>query len=488
MLLRLLYDDALAQASYLIGCQATGEAIIIDPERDVDRYLAVAKQEGLRLVAAAETHIHADFLSGSRELAAQGVKVYLSAEGGPDWQYQWPGEYKHQLLRHNDAFNIGNIRFRVLHTPGHTPEHICFEVTDLGGGASEPMGIVSGDFVFVGDLGRPDLLETAAGKQGAKEAGAHQLFASVQQFVKLPDYLQVWPGHGAGSACGKALGAVPQTTVGYETRFNPAIQSAIRNPQSEITFTVFILKGQPEPPTYFARMKRLNRDGPQLLGKLPTPREIPALDLATLDFKRAAILDTRVWSDFKAGHLPGALRDPLDRTFNTIAASYASDDQDIYVVASAAQVNDAVRALVRVGLDRITGFIDPATIKAYASSGGKLESTPEVDINGAKEVIASGALVLDVRRKADEFDHSHIPGAVNIPHLRLAARLKDLPRNRKILVHCAVGSRSSRAVTLLQREGFDAVNMAGGFEAWSAAGKPTESSTPTPAPQPAATH
>src|SRR5690349_7083960 len=178
MLLRLLYDDALAQAAYLIGCQATGEAIVIDPERDVDRYFDAAKKEGLNLVAAAETHIHADFLSGSRELAEKGVRVYLSAEGGPDWQYRWAASYKHRLLHDNDTFTIGNISFRVIHTPGHTPEHICFEVTDQGGGAAEPMGVITGDFVFVGDLGRPDLLETAAGQSGTKGAGAHQLFNS----------------------------------------------------------------------------------------------------------------------------------------------------------------------------------------------------------------------------------------------------------------------------------------------------------------------
>jgi hydroxyacylglutathione hydrolase len=477
MLLRLLYDDALAAASYLIGCQKTGEAIIIDPQRDVDRYIEAAKREGLRLVASAETHIHADFLSGARELAEKGVKAYLSAEGGPDWQYQWPGPYKHQLLRNNDTFSIGNIHFRVLHTPGHTPEHICFEVTDQGGGAgggAEPMGILTGDFVFVGDLGRPDLLETAAGQSGAKEVGARQLFGSVKQFLKLPEYLQVWPAHGAGSACGKALGAVPQSTVGYERRHNAAIQSAIRNPQSAIEFTDFILAGQPEPPTYFARMKRQNRDGPPVLGTLPKPMTLTAADVAKLDFKQIAILDTRPWTDFKAGHLPGSLRDPLDRTFNTIAGAYSRENQDIYIVATAAQTDEAVRALVRVGLDRIKGLIEPAAIAAHAAHGGKLETTPEVGLKGANDLIASGALVLDVRRKSDEFDAGHIPGALNIPHLRLSAHLSDLPRGRKILVSCKTGSRSSRAATLLQREGFDATNFEGGFDAWAAAHQPIE--------------
>jgi hydroxyacylglutathione hydrolase len=474
MLFRLIYDDALAAASYLIGCQKTGEAIIFDPERDVDRYFDAAKREGLRLVAAAETHIHADFLSGSRELAEKGIKVHLSAEGGPDWQYKWAGVYKHQLLKNNDTFKVGNIRFRVLHTPGHTPEHICFEVTDEGGGDSggaDPMGLISGDFVFVGDLGRPDLLETAAGQQGTKEVGARALFGSVKQFVKLPEYLQVWPAHGAGSACGKALGAVPQSTVGYETRHNPAIKAAA----SESSFTNFILHGQPEPPTYFARMKRQNRDGPAVLGTLPKPKTLSAAEVAALDFKSLAILDARLWKDFKAAHLPGALRDPLDRTFNTIAGAYVREDEDIAIVAPAAQLDDAVRALVRVGLDRVRYHITPETIAAYAAQGGKLESTPEVNIQGAKDLIASGALVLDVRRKSDEFDIAHIKGAMSIPHLRLAAHLKDLPRNRRILVQCASGSRSSRAATLLQREGFDAINLEGGLEAWTAAGCPTES-------------
>jgi hydroxyacylglutathione hydrolase len=474
MLLRLIYDDALAQAAYLIGCPASGEAIVFDPQRDVDRYVEAAKREGLKLVAAAETHIHADFLSGCRALAELAVKVYLSAEGGADWQYGWLGKksgggsYAHQLLRDGDTFKVGNIQFQALHTPGHTPEHLSFLVTDLGAGVQEPMGVVAGDFVFVGDLGRPDLLETAAGVQGTKEAGARQLYASVRRFVKLPEYLQVWPGHGAGSACGKALGAVPQTTVGYEARFNPAIRLA--GGASEGAFTEFILSGQPEPPTYFARMKRQNRDGPPLLGKLPSPRLLSVGDLQKLDYGRVAVLDTRVWGEFKAGHLPGALRDPLDKTFNTIAASYVSEDQDIYVVAARAQLEGAVRALVRVGLDRIVGCIEPETVREYAAAGGKLETTDEVDVAGAKQLLDAGALALDVRRGAEEFDVGHVRGAVNVPHLRLSAELEKLPRGKRILVYCKSGGRSSRAASYLQREGFDVVNLEGGYDAWAAKG------------------
>jgi hydroxyacylglutathione hydrolase len=217
-------------------------------------------------------------------------------------------------------------------------------------------------------------------------------------------------------------------------------------------------------------MKRQNRDGPPVLGKPtnPYPRGIALTNLQSLDFKQAAILDTRPWSDFKAGHLPGALRDPLDNTFNTIAASYLSDDQDMYIVCQADQYYNAVVALIRVGLDRIRGYITPQVLAEYAAAGGKLETTGEVNKAAAKGLIASGAFILDVRRKADEFDLAHIDGAVNVPHLRLSAELSNVPKDRTILVTCRSGSRSSRAASYLQRHGYNAINLEGGFEAWQA--------------------
>ena len=253
MLFRQIWDEKLAQYTYLVGCQRTGEALLIDPERDIDRYLAIADEEGLRITAVTETHIHADFLSGAREFAELGVKVYLSNEGGPDWLYGWTedGDYAVEMLEDGATFKVGNIEIRAVHTPGHTPEHLSFAITDLGGGADEPMGLASGDFVFVGDTGRPDLLESAAGVEGAMQEGAAALFRSVQRFLELPDYLQVWPGHGAGSACGKALGAVPESTVGYERRFSPAMRAA---QDGERAFVHYVLDAQPEPPLYFGRM------------------------------------------------------------------------------------------------------------------------------------------------------------------------------------------------------------------------------------------
>lgn len=225
MFLKYYYDASLAHASYMIGCQRNNEAILIDPSRSVDQYLHTAKAQGLRIVGSAETHIHADFVSGSRELAERiGAKLYLSDEGPADWKYAYPRQYDTQLLKDGDVFYVGKVKLQVIHTPGHTPESISFVLTDEGGGANAPMGIFTGDFVFVGSIGRPDLLETAAGVVGSADIGARQLYHSVRKFRNLPDHMQLWPAHGAGSACGKGLGAIPSSTVGYEKLFNPALQ------------------------------------------------------------------------------------------------------------------------------------------------------------------------------------------------------------------------------------------------------------------------
>ena len=224
MLLKYFYDEKLAQASYLVGCAKTGEALVIDPMRNVTPYLRAAEKEGLRITHVTETHIHADFVSGSRELAAAtGATVYLSDMGDDDWKYGYADDPRVVLVRDGDFFMVGNIKVDVLHTPGHTLEHIAFQITDTAA-ADRPIGVFTGDFLFVGDVGRPDLLEEAAGYKGTKEPGARMQYQTVQKFKGMPDYLQIWPGHGAGSACGKALGAIPSTTLGYEKLFNPAFQ------------------------------------------------------------------------------------------------------------------------------------------------------------------------------------------------------------------------------------------------------------------------
>ena len=298
MLLKYFYDDKLAQASYIVGCSATGEALVIDPARDIAPYLDMAEREGVRITHITETHIHADFVSGTRELAnATGGRMYLSDMGDEAWKYQFADSPNVTLVRDGDTFMVGNIKIQVLHTPGHTPEHISFIVTDTAG-ADEPMGVFTGDFLFVGDVGRPDLLETAAGIAGTKELGARQQFASVQHFKELPDYLQIWPGHGAGSACGKALGAVPSTTLGYEKRFNPAFQF-----DDEAQFVDWLLAEQPEAPRYFAQMKKVNKQGPALLNELPVISELVSSQLAEALNKGDLVVDCRERNAFVQAHV-----------------------------------------------------------------------------------------------------------------------------------------------------------------------------------------
>jgi hydroxyacylglutathione hydrolase len=478
MFLRMLYDDKLAEAAYLIGCQRTGEAIIIDPERDVDRYEKLAAAHGLRITAVAETHIHADFLSGARELAEKGAKVFVSDEGDADWKYQWldkklgGGAYNHQLLHDGHIFNIGNIELKALHTPGHTPEHICFVVTDRGGGADKPIGVATGDFVFVGDLGRPDLLESAAGIVGNADTAARRLYRTVRKFTDWPDYLQLWPAHGAGSACGKALGSVPQSTVGYEKMFNPSIRAA----HSEEEFVSHILDGQPEPPLYFARMKRDNKRGPKLLRGIPRPPQLSPEQLKSLDGTRCAIVDTRPWAAFRTGHVPGALALPQGNSFPTDAGSMIAEQEKIYLIVDTPRLEETVRDLIRVGLDDFGGWFDAAALPQYQATGGSLIPTPEISVQQAMSLLETNKpFLLDARRHG-EFVEGHIPGALNIAHTRLLSRLSEVPRDRPILVNCAGGGRSARACGLLQKHGYDVMNLAGGFHAWEHAGAPSDHS------------
>lgn len=468
MLLRQINDPKLAQYAYLIGCQRTGEALVIDPERDVDRYLELARQESLRLTAVAETHIHADFLSGARELAERvGAKLYLSDEGGDDWKYEWAmgGGYDVQLLHDGDTFQVGNIELQALYTPGHTPEHMSFLITDHGGGAAEPIGLASGDFVFVGDLGRPDLLETAAGIAGQREPSARTLYQSVGRFLDLPDFIQVWPAHGAGSACGKALGAVPSSTVGYEKRHNAAIDAARRG---EDAFVTSILEGQPEPPLYFATMKRLNKVGPPVLGGLPAAPRLAVGELSeALDDAGSVVVDTRLdRRGFMQRHLAGSLYAPFDRTFPTIVGSYVRPEEEIVLVIAADRVEEAVRDLVRVGFDRIRGFVPPEVLEDPALAES-LSSSAVVDFAELEQARQRpDVAVLDVRGAA-EHAAGRIPGSLNVAHTRLLDRLDEVPVDRNVLVHCRTGARAAAAVAMLERAGRQVSLVDDAFTRWT---------------------
>jgi hydroxyacylglutathione hydrolase len=470
MYFRQIYDDKLAQYAYLIGCRQTGEAIVIDPERDIDRYTRLAEEENLRISAVAETHIHADFLSGAREFAEwHNVKLFLSDEGDADWKYEWAKDSRYDVtfLKDGDTFRVGNILIRAIHTPGHTPEHLCYLITDAGEGADSPMGLVSGDFVFVGDVGRPDLLESAAGHFGEMKPSARRLYQSVQQFQRLGEHLQVWPGHGAGSACGKTLGSIPETTVGYEIRFNPALVAAQKG---EEAFVEYILTDQPEPPLYFARMKRLNKKGPPVLGALPQPRKLAPAELAGLAGRTdVTIVDTRPDRErFMEAHLKGSLHTPLDKNFPTVVGSYVEPDKPVYLIADAQDVEEAVRNLIRVGLDAVAGYATPDMLAAKevqsVLTSTSLVDFQELEAHRRREDVA----VLDVRR-GDEYRQGHVPGAVHIPHVHLLARLNELPADKMLLVHCATGIRSAAATTLLERYGFAATLVNDDFEHWAAA-------------------
>jgi hydroxyacylglutathione hydrolase len=466
-----IFEPKLAHNAYLIGCQESKEAIIIDPQRDIDRYIKIAEKSNLNIVAAADTHIHADYLSGTREFAELGdVKIYASDEGSEEWKFRWliNSKYEHQLLRHGDTFRVGQVKFEVVFTPGHTPEHISYLVFDVTDRSDTPLGILSGDFVFVGDVGRPDLLEVAAGYEGVMKPAAKELHSSLKKFKELPEFLQVWPGHGAGSACGKALGAVPLSTVGYELRFNPSLKAS----STLDGFVAFILEGQPEPPPYFSRMKRENRNGPVILNSLPDPAELSAGRIPELAAKTdIAVVDTRPWDEFRTGHLRGSLAMPLNKTFPTNAGSYVSPNTPIYLIVEKHNLEEAVRDLIRIGLDEIAGYVTSDTLKKYHDDGGKIDTTEQIEINEMKRRLkANNAFLLDVRG-ATEFSAGHIDGAFNIAHTQLTLRMKEIPATKQILVSCRTGERSGYASALLEKSGYDVAHVAGGLAAWEAAGE-----------------
>ncbi len=474
MIVRRFYNDQLAQASYLVGSAETGEALIVDPNREIAQYQEAAQRESLRITAVTETHIHADFVSGTRELAAAtGARVYLSDAGPQEWTYTFAEDVGATLLREGDFFMVGKVRVDVRHTPGHTPEHLSFLVTDILS-ANEPMGIFTGDFVFVGDVGRPDLLEKAAGIANTMEAAARDLYHSLQRFRDLPDYLQIWPGHGAGSACGRSLGAVPQSTVGYEKRYNWAFGEL-----NEVQFIEAVLEGQPEAPPYFAQMKRVNKVGPALLSDIAAPRQnsleqlIAALEAHTL------VVDTRSADAFAAGHVPGTINVPFGNAFLNWAGWLLSYDTPCALIADAEAVNEIIQQVRLIGFDAVDGYWTEHVLDAWQAAGRTLATLERVAPAAAATQLARGdVVVLDVRNPS-EHNAGHIAGSKNIPLGMLQHRFDELPTDRPILVHCQGGTRSAIAAGLLAARGRSTVmDLQGGFGHWQAAGNPVERGVP----------
>lgn len=452
-----VYDKSLAQASYVIGCQAMGEAIVIDAQRDTDIYLDIAKQNNLRITHLVETHIHADFLCGSRELAAiTGATMYLSDEGGEEWQYQFP----HKGLKDGDIIKVGNLTLEVMHTPGHTPESISFLLTDHPA-TDKPVMIFTGDFVFVGDIGRPDLLEKAAGLVGTKEAGAKQLFQSLKKFAALPEYIQVWSAHGAGSACGKALGAVHSSTVGYEKIRNWALQYE----EDEKGFTDYLLADQPEPPKYFAMMKQLNKVNRPLLTEVPKHPRLSKDQFVSAQEKGIKVIDTRNKIDFANGFIPGSFNIQGNNSFSTWCGWLLNYQEQFILIAKDNQMEDLTRKLMRIGLDNAYGYISEVKDLGIALQTADVVSLEEFKTYINKEEVQ----IIDVRG-ASEYEAGHIDGAENVFVGTLSENLDKISRGKPVVIHCQSGDRSAIAYSILRRNGFENVkNFSGGMKEWLAA-------------------
>lgn len=451
-----VYDKTLAQASYVIGCQKAGVAAVIDPKRDVDTYLEIAQANKLKITHIFETHIHADFLSGSRELAAlTGASLYLSAEGGPEWSY----EFAHNPLRDGDVVMVGNLKFQVIHTPGHTPESISFLLTDTPAG-DHPVMLFTGDFVFVGDIGRPDLLEKAAGYQGTQRIGAEQMFESLKKFAALPDYVQVWPGHGAGSACGKALGAVPSSTVGYEKVTNWAFRFA----NDKEGFIHYLLTDQPEPPRYFAMMKKLNKVNRPLLTSVPKLQDVSD---KLMDYLKQGVplVDTRDKAEFAKGFIPGSLNIQGNNSFATWAGWFLRYDKPFILLASEDRHDDLMRKLMRIGLENVLGYI-PST-EPYTRAGGSLQQVNLIGADEFKQLLETNNIQVVDLRGAVEYNAGHIRGAEHVFVGHLPEQLERISRNRPVIIHCQGGDRAAIGYSLLAANGYNNVrNFSGGINEW----------------------
>lgn len=438
MYFKQFYNDNLSQASYLIGCQRTGEAMIIDPIRDLTQYVEVAEKEGFTITQAAETHIHADYASGIREVAQRlGATIYVSKEGEESLGYRNMPKQT-QFVGHKDKIKVGNIELEVLHTPGHTPESISLLLTDIGGGASIPMGLFSGDFLFVGDIGRPDLLEKAVQVAGSTEKGAKQMYESVQMIKNYPDYIQIWPGHGAGSPCGKALGAIPMSTLGYEKINNWAFQI-----EDEAAFIESLTTDQPAPPKHFAKMKQINQFG---MEDYQPYQVYMSQDDETLAF------DLRSKEAYHGGHQFGTINIPYDKNFINQIGWYLNYNEDIQLIGDKPTVDAAVHTLQLIGYDRVKSYKKP-------SFEVKTKSIHSYEVTGEEEH------VLDVRNDK-EWAAGHLSQAQHLAHGQLLETTVPFVKDAPLYVHCQSGVRSSIAVGILEKQGFkNIINVREGYQA-----------------------
>jgi hydroxyacylglutathione hydrolase len=461
MVIERFYTPGLAQVAYGVADAPRRVAAIIDPRRDVTEYLRWAADHDYAIEAILETHVHADFVSGSRELAAAtGAPVHAGRLGGT--------AFAHEPLDDGAMIDVGDLRLQAFWTPGHTPEHMAYLLFDPTQ-SLRPVALFSGDALFAGEIGRPDLL-------GAEQTSrlVDRLFETItERLARLPDELVVYPGHGAGSPCGKNIGDAAQTTIGQEKLVNYAFQARSRE-----EFARAVLEGMPKPPTYYPVLKRINQSGPELLGSLSAGHPLTADAVAGRQAAGALVIDRRSPAEFAAGHVPGSVSVGLGPSFPLWVGWLAPYERDvILVLASDDRYRDALSELRRIGIDRVTGYLAEG-IRAWRASGRALETLDEMAIEAvASSVSASdhNLLVLDVRT-SKEWEAGHIPGSHNVPAGDIAAGSNpDLSDAERVALICGSGYRSCFAASLLQQRGVSNVaTVPGGMTGWNEAYLPTD--------------
>jgi hydroxyacylglutathione hydrolase len=461
MLFKQFYLNCLAHASYLVGDERSHVAAVVDPQRDVDQYLALAAEHNLDIRHVILTHFHADFIAGHLELRDRvGAMVYLGAAA--------KAEYAFTPLRDGDVIEFGRARLQALETPGHTAESISILIFDLDRSATEPYAVLTGDTLFIGDVGRPDL-RVALGWSAAELGG--KLYDSLRdKLLTLPDHSLVYPAHGAGSLCGKALSREAVSTLGEQRRSNYALQ-----PMSKEAFIDLVTADQPDAPPYFTYDAVLNsRERPTLDQALA--RELNPFTLDDVLARQAAgaqVLDTRDAAAFAAGHLAGSINIGLGGQYASWAGTVLDRERPIVIVADPGGEVEAAMRLGRIGFDNVSGYLQDG-LRSLEIRPDLSRSTDRLSAALASQRLASAVppLVIDVR-SARERAAGHIPGSMHIPLNHLVERVDEIPRDRSLLVYCAGGYRSSIAASLLQQHGFgDVAEIAGGMTAWEAAQLP----------------
>ena len=454
MYFKQFYLGCLAQASYMIG--SNGEAAVVDPRRDVDEYLDEARAQGLEIKHVIETHLHADFVSGHRELARRtGAKIYFGAKAN--------AQFEHVPVEEGDEVRIGDVTLRFLETPGHTPESLSILVIDRSA-SSTPKAVLTGDTLFIGDVGRPDLLGS---KMSAQEL-AGMLYDSLhEKLLTLPDSVEVYPAHGAGSLCGRNISSETSSTIGEQRQFNYALK-----PMPKEEFVRIMTTDLPEAPAYFARDVAINREGALPLEDLSDPKPLSPAQVHDLQEAGAVLLDTRPSAQYGAGHVPGSLHIGLSGQFASWAGALVHPETPIVFVAEEEEhVREARTRLARVGLENVAGYLDGGVLE-WDRAGRPLATMEQIAVEELDARIREGkvARVVDVRRPG-EWQAGHIPSASHVPLNTLAEAAATLPADEPLAVICAGGYRSSIGTSILERKGFTRItNVVGGMAAWRGAG------------------